>query len=165
MQEKAMTMHEEDSNETTLFLTFKVGGELLAFDVSRVREVQDLCPITRVPRTPEYMRGVINLRGAVIPVVDLRQKFGMSRTKSSIETRIVIIEFEMGGNLTVAGMLTESVHDVIGISEDQISPPPESGTRWRTEYISGIGKYAEDFILMLDVGRVFNDQENMSVIA
>lgn len=160
------TMHEEEQrDETTLYLTFKVGGELLAFDVSRVREVQDLCPITRVPRTPEYMKGVINLRGSVIPVIDLRQKFGMERIENTIDSRIVVIEFEQDGNLIVVGMLTDSVHDVIGISENQINPPPESGAHWRTEYVNGIGKYADEFILMLDINRVFATQQGISSIA
>lgn len=144
--------------ETRLYLTFKLERELLALYVSQVREVLDLCAITRVPRTPDYMKGVINLRGAVIPVLDLRLKFGMSGTRPTGDARIIIIEFEMDGVLTEAGILTESVHDVIGINDGNISPPPESGARWRTGFIKGIGKYDDDFILLLDIEKVFMRQ-------
>lgn len=146
----------EASDETVLYLTFKAGGELLAFEVSHVREVLDLCPITRVPRTPEYMKGVINLRGTVIPVLDLRLRFGLPPTESGIETRIVVIELDMGGTVTEVGVLTESVHDVIGIDTARISPPPESGKSWRSEYIRGIGKYADTFLLLLDIQKVLD---------
>lgn len=149
-------------NEVTLYMTFLLENELLALEVARVREVLDLCPITRVPNAPEYMVGVVNLRGSVIPVIDLRLKFGLSKTESTIDARIVILELSRDGVEAVAGIMADSVHDVVGIGDEQISPPPESGARWRTEYIKGIGKYGEDFILLLDIHRVFADQERMS---
>ena len=132
-------------------------------ELAEVREVLDLCAITRVPRTPDFMKGVVNLRGTVIPVIDLRLRFGMTQTESTIDARIVVIEFNLDGNDTVAGILTDSVHDVIGIDDDRISPPPETGSRWRTEYIKGIGKYGDDFILLLDIHRVISEQEKASV--
>ena len=114
-------MNEEiqtDNIETALYLTFKVSEELLAFEVSQVQEVLDMCPMTRVPRTPDFMKGVINLRGSVIPVLDLRLKFGMTQTESTIDARIVIVEFELDGVQTEVGILTDSVHEVIGISDE-----------------------------------------------
>ena len=148
-----------ESTESTRYLTFRLENELLALEVSRVREVLDLCAITRVPRTPEFMRGVINLRGTVIPVIDLRQKFSMSRTESTIEARIVVMEINLDGKETVVGILTDSVHDVIDINNDKIDASPETGTRWRREYINGIGKHDDHFILLLDIDRVFSDSE------
>ena len=148
-----------DAIESTRYLTFRLDKELLALDVSRVREVLDLCAITRVPRTPEFMRGVINLRGTVIPVIDLRQKFGMSRTESTIESRIVVLEIILEDKQSVVGILTDSVHDVIDITHDMIDASPETGTRWRREYINGIGKHNSQFILLLDIDRVFSDTE------
>lgn len=145
--------------ESVLYLTFRLDQELLAFEVSRVREVLDLCPITRVPRTPEYMRGVINLRGSVIPVLDLRLKFGLSITDSTIDARIVVIEINYEGDLVVVGILTDSVHDVIEIDSEQINSSPQMGARWRTEYISGIGKFKDQFILLLDIDRVFSARD------
>lgn len=149
--------------ESTLYLTFRLEKELLALDVSRVREVLDLCPITRVPRTPEFMRGVINLRGTVIPVMDLRQKFGMSATESTIESRIVVMEIKLEDKESVVGILTESVHDVIEINRNSIDAAPETGTRWRREYIHGIGKHNGHFILLLDIDRVFADNKTLSI--
>ena len=151
-------MSEVEAIESTLYLTFRLENELLALKGSNVREVLDLCAITRVPRTPEYMRGVINLRGTVIPVIDLRHKFGMSRAESTIDARIVVMEVNLdGNNETVVGVLTDSVHDVIEIDHDQIDASPETGTRWRREYINGIGKHDDHFILLLDIDKVFSD--------
>lgn len=144
---------------SVLYITFRLDKELLALEVSRVREVLDLCPITRVPRTPEYMRGVINLRGSVIPVIDLRLKFGLSKTVSTIDARIVVIELDVDGQETVVGMLTDSVHDVIEIENDRIDTSPQMGSRWRTEYIRGIGKHNDQFFLLLDIHRVFTAKD------
>lgn len=141
--------------DAVLYLTFRLERELLAFEVSRVREVLDLCPITRVPRTPDYMRGVINLRGSVIPVIDLHCKFGLAATASTIESRIVVIELHQDGEDVVVGVLTDSVHDVIEINSEQIDSSPQMGARWRTEFVTGIGKYKDQFILLLDIDRVF----------
>jgi purine-binding chemotaxis protein CheW len=152
-------MSEVEATESTLYLTFRLENELLALDVSRVREVLDLCAITRVPRTPEFMRGVINLRGTVIPVVDLRHKFGVSRTESTIDARIVVIEINLDAMETLVGVLTDSVHDVIEIHHDWIDASPETSIRWRREYIKGIGKYDDNFILLLDIDRVFSGTE------
>jgi len=145
--------------DSALYLTFRLDQELLALDVSRVREILDVCDITKVPRTPEYMRGVINLRGMVIPVIDLRQKFGLSRTASTIDARIVVMEINLDGGETVVGILTDSVHDVIEIDQDSIDSSPETGTHWRREYVKGIGKHGGQFILMLDIDQVFSGTE------
>jgi purine-binding chemotaxis protein CheW len=156
-------MYEAAQVESTLYMTFRVESELLALDVSQVREVLDFCPITRVPRAPVYMKGVVNLRGTVIPVIDLRLKFGMVQTESTIDSRIVVIEYSHDNIDTVetlVGILTDSVHDVIVIEEDQIGLPPETGARWRTEYIKGIGKHGDSFVLLLDIDRVMAQQED-----
>lgn len=154
-------MLEAEHLEINLYLTFRIEKELLAFDVSQVREVLDLCSVTRVPRTPHFMKGVINLRGTVIPVIDLRLKFGLKVADATIDSRIVVIEFNLNGNYTLAGILTDSVHDVLGIDKNQISLPPETGTHWRTEYIKGIGKHGDNFILLLDIYQVFSGKKNV----
>lgn len=143
------------ATDAVLYLTFRLERELLAFEVSRVREVLDLCPITRVPRTPDYMRGVINLRGSVIPVIDLHCNFGLTASASTIESRIVVIELHHDGEDVVVGVLTDSVHDVIEINSEHIDSSPQMGARWRTEFVTGIGKYKDQFILLLDIDRVF----------
>ena len=154
-------MLEAENVEINLYLTFRIEKELLAFDVSQVREVLDLCSVTRVPRTPHFMKGVINLRGTVIPVIDLRLKFGLEQADATIDSRIVVIEFNLDGNDTLVGILTDSVHDVLGIDKNQVSLPPETGTHWRTKYIKGIGKHGDNFILLLDIYQVFSDKKNV----
>jgi len=150
---------EEAATEAVLYLTFRLERELLALEVARVREVLDLCPITRVPRTPDYMRGVINLRGSVIPVIDLHLKFGLASADTTIESRIVVLELNHEGEAVVVGVLTDSVHDVIEIDSEHIDSSPQMGARWRTDFVTGIGKYKEQFILLLDIDRVFANRD------
>lgn len=149
-------MDEAATKETTLYLTFRIKNELFALNVAQVREVLDLCEITRVPRTPEFMRGVINLRGSVIPVIDLRLKFDMSETKSTIDARIMVIEIDLDESKAVVGVLTESVHDVIEMESGGFDTAPQMGSRWRTEFIKGIGRHEDQFILLLDINRIFS---------
>lgn len=147
------------ATEAVLYLTFRLERELLALEVARVREILDLCPITRVPRTPDYMRGVINLRGSVIPVIDLHRKFGLVSAESTIESRIVVLELNHEGEEVVVGVLTDSVHDVIEIDTGHIDSSPQMGARWRTDFVTGIGKYKDQFILLLDIDRVFANRD------
>jgi purine-binding chemotaxis protein CheW len=145
--------------ETTQYLTFRLADEIFAFDVSQVREVLDISNITKVPGAPEFMRGVINVRGSVVPVVDMRLKFGMAKTENTVETRMVVFDTMLDGESTALGALADSVHEVIELDPDQIEDPPRIGTRWRTEYIKGIGKRNEEFIIILDIDRVFAADE------
>jgi purine-binding chemotaxis protein CheW len=145
--------------ETGQYLTFKLGDEVFALDVAQVREVLDLTTITKVPGTPDFMRGVINVRGSVVPVMDLRLKFGLTKTEKSQDTRIIVMELNMEGDLTVLGTLADSVDEVINLEADQIEPPPKIGMKWRTEFIKGIGKRNELFIILLDIDRVFSSDE------
>jgi len=101
--------------ETTQFLTFKLGEEVFALDITKVREVLDFTTVTKVPRTPEFMRGVINLRGSVVPVVDLRLKFGMSRTENTVNTCVIIAEVAVDGERMVLGALPDSVQEVLDL--------------------------------------------------
>lgn len=105
------------------------------------------------------MRGVINVRGSVVPVIDLRLKFGMSRTENTMDTRIVVMEIFMDGEVVVLGTLADSVNEVIDLDKGRIEPPPRIGMRWRTEFIKGIGKRDELFIILLDIDRVFSSDE------
>ena len=155
-----------EANEgSTLFLTFRLGEELFALDVSQVREVLELANITGVPNALEFMRGVINVRGSVVPVIDLRAKFGMEPTKRTVDTRIVVMELSMDDELTVLGAMADSVHEVIDLPASAIEPPPKIGSRWRTKFIQGIGKKDDEFILILDIDKVFSVDELVSVQA
>jgi purine-binding chemotaxis protein CheW len=145
--------------ETGQYLTFRLGDEIFALDVAQVREVLDMCPITRVPGTPEFMRGVINVRGGVVPVMDLRRKFGLPRTEQTLDTRIIVMEIVIDGEVTVLGTLADSVNEVLDLESGRIEPPPKIGARWRTEYIRGIGKRDDKFLILLDIDRVFSTDE------
>lgn len=149
----------EKMAQSALYLTFKLEEEMFSVEVSQVREILDFTPITKIPRTPEFVRGVINVRGSVVPVVDMRLKFGMKGVDSTVNTRIVVLEVNQDGETTVLGALADSVHDVIELEADQIEDPPRIGSRWRTEFIKGIGKRDGMFIIILDIDRVFSSDE------
>lgn len=158
-------MSESQITETKLYLTFKLGEEIFALDVSQVREVLDLSTITKVPQAPDFMKGVINVRGSVVPVVSMRLKFGMPETERTLETRIVVMEISMDGETTILGAQADSVKEVIELEPEQIEPPPRIGSRWRTEFIKGIGKRDGNFILILDIDRIFSTDELVMVQA
>jgi purine-binding chemotaxis protein CheW len=145
--------------ETTQYLTFKLGDEIFALDISKVREVLDFTAVTKVPRTPEFMRGVINLRGNVVPVVDMRLKFGMTKTEKTVNTCIIIVEISLDGDTTVLGALADSVQEVIDLEPDKIEPAPKIGTRLKTDFIKGMGNRNEQFIIILDIDKVFSVDE------
>ena len=145
--------------ESTQYLTFKLEEEIFALDISKVREVLDFTAITKVPRTPEFMRGVINLRGSVVPVVDMRLKFGMTKTENTVNTCIIIVEINLDGETTVLGALADAVQEVIELESGQIEPAPKIGTRLTTDFIQGMGKRDEGFIIILDIDRVFSADE------
>jgi purine-binding chemotaxis protein CheW len=145
------------------YITFKLGDELFAINVSRVREVLDLSLITKVPTAPSYMRGVVNVRGTAIPVVDLRLKFGLPRATDSVNTRIIVLELEVDGEGAVLGGLADSVHEVIELEPSQITPPPTLATRWRSDFIQGMGRRGDEFIIILDINAVFSTDELLAV--
>jgi purine-binding chemotaxis protein CheW len=152
-------MSESGIMETTQYLTFKLEDEVFALDISKVREVLDFTTVTKVPRTPEFMRGVINLRGSVVPVVDLRLKFGMSRTEQTVNTCIIITEVRVDGETTVLGALADSVQEVMDLEPGQIEAAPKIGTRLNTEFILGMGKKDNTFVILLDIDKVFSTDE------
>jgi purine-binding chemotaxis protein CheW len=159
----AFLMSVNEITETRQYLTFKLGNETFATDVAKVREVLDLTTITSIPRTPDFMAGVINLRGSVVPVVDLRLCFEMSKTESTRNTCIVVVEVLLDSESTVIGALADSVEEVIDLEPDQIQPAPRIGTQIRTDFIKGMGKRDTQFIMILDIDRVFSAEELAAV--
>ena len=145
--------------ETTQYLTFKLAEEVYALDIGKVREVLDFTTVTKVPRTPDFMRGVINLRGSVVPVVDLRLKFGMAATEKTVNTCVIITEVTVDGDTTVLGCLADSVQEVLDLTPEEISAAPKIGTKLKTEFIKGMGKRDDRFIIILDIDRVFSLEE------
>ena len=149
--------------DTRQYLTFKLGEEVFAIEVSKVREVLDFTTITKIPRTPDFMSGVINLRGNVVPVVDLRLCFEMSKTEKTVNTCIVVMEMSIEGEATVIGALADSVEEVIDLEPEHIQPAPRMGTQIRTEFIKGMGTRDAQFIMILDIDRVFSAEELSAV--
>jgi purine-binding chemotaxis protein CheW len=145
--------------ETRQYLTFKLTEEVFAVDVAKVREILELTTITKVPRTPDYMRGVINLRGSVVPVMDMRLKFGMPATEKTVNTCIIVVEVLHEGEIIVIGALADSVQEVFELEPDQIEPAPRIGTKFTTDFILGMGKNNGQFIMILNIDRTFSSAE------
>jgi purine-binding chemotaxis protein CheW len=145
--------------QTRQYMTFKLGDELFAIDVAQVREVLEVSQITKVPTAPAYMRGVVNVRGQATPVVDLRHRFGLPEAADCVHTRIIVMELNLDGEATVLGGIADSVHEVIELDPGSIDPPPGIAMRWRTDFIQGMGKRGDDFIIILDVNTVFSSEE------
>ncbi len=145
------------------YLTFRLGDEVYALEITRVREVLDYTRVTKVPKTPDFMKGVINLRGGVVPVVDLRLKFGMTETVQTVDTCIIIVEVRVDDEQTLLGALADQVQEVLELDPNQIQPPPKIGTRLDTEFIRGMGKQNDNFIIILDIEKVFSIRELVMV--
>jgi purine-binding chemotaxis protein CheW len=153
----------ENITETTQYLTYKLDDEVFALDVAKVREILEESNITKVPQTPAFMRGVINLRGSVVPVIDLRLKFGMSETVKTVNTCIIVVEVQLEDELIILGALADSVQEVIEMEPQQIEAAPHIGSRLNTDFIKGMGKVDGRFIMILDIDRVFSSQELVAV--
>jgi len=156
---KEGSMSVERISDTCQYLSFNLHQEEFALDISKVREVLDYTRITKVPQMPEFMHGVINLRGAVVPVIDLRLKFGMGVTDQTLNARIIIIEISIDNEKTVLGALADCVNEVMELEPGNIEPAPKIGTRLNTDFIRGMGKRDEAFVMILDADKVFSSDE------
>jgi purine-binding chemotaxis protein CheW len=152
-------MSVEGITEVTQYLSFHLDEEEFALEITRVREVLDFTRITKVPQSPPFMKGVINLRGSVVPVVDLKDKFGIGQTEKTVLTRIIICEIMIDEGMTVIGALADSVHEVMDIEPQNIEPAPKIGTRLNTEFLKGMGKRDDEFIMILDIDKIFSADE------
>ncbi len=149
----------DDSGPMREVLTLELQGEIFAIDAHCVREILDMVPVTEVPRSQPFVNGLINVRGKVVPLADLRLKFGMKPRPSTAETRIVVIDAEIQGETTAVGILADRVYEVTEISAAAIEETPRIGLHWHQEYIGGIGKRGGDFIIMLNMEQVLADRE------
>ncbi len=151
-------MSEQQENiqlNTTQYLTFTLREEGFAVEIAKVREVLDVTTMTRIPRMPEYLSGVINLRGNVVPVMDLGQKLGMGIISHTKNTCIMIVELEIEGNMVEMGVLTDSVQMVLDLQSEDIESVPRMGTNLNTEFIKGMGRQRDDkFLIILDIDMV-----------
>ncbi len=139
------------------YLTFTLDNDFFALDITSVREVQDVSEITRIPESPPYMKGVVNLRGNAVPVMDVKMKFGMEPTENSINTRIIILELNRDDDSErLVGALADSVKEVLEIGASEINPAPNMDTMVHPDYIMGIARKAGRFIVLLDLIKVFD---------
>jgi purine-binding chemotaxis protein CheW len=145
--------------ETVQYLTFQLADEIFAIDVSKVREILEFSSITKVPQTPEFMRGVINLRGSVVPVIDLRLNFGMECTAQTVNTCIIVVEVNLDGEVVILGALADSVQEVVEMEPGNIEPAPHIGTKLNTAFIKGMGKINDAFVMILDIDKVFSAED------
>ncbi|MFP3861248.1 MAG: chemotaxis protein CheW [Bacteroidales bacterium] len=152
-------MDKEELGQINSYLTFKLGEEEFAANVSKVLSIMEMTKITKVPKSPEYMQGVINLRGQVLPVVDTRIKFGMSPTEFTQNTCIIVMEVDVENEQVLVGALVDSVQEVLELNDEDIQPPPSIGTNYKSEFISGMAKVDEKFIMILDMDKVFSAKE------
>lgn len=142
------------------YLSFKLGEETFAANVSKVLNILELTKITAVPKAPAYLKGVINLRGTVLPVVDTRIKFGLTPTEATMNTCILVLEVEVEGEHLQVGALVDSVQEVFEIEKNQILPPPNLGNRFRSEFISGMVKLSDElFIMLLEMDKIFSTDD------
>jgi purine-binding chemotaxis protein CheW len=145
------------------FLSFKLDQEIFAINVERVLEILEMKQITKVPKSPDYLCGVINLRGNVLPVIDTRIKFGLSATEFTVNTCIVVLHISFENEFLTIGALVDSVQEVLDIKDDQFQIPPTIGLKYRAEFISGMYKIDEQFIMLLDIDKVFSPDEIVEV--
>lgn len=147
------------SDEVSTYLTFKLGKELFAVNVTKVLTILEMKPITKVPNSPEHMRGVINLRGQVLPVIDMRIIFGMEATEFTQNTCIIVLNINIDNDDTQLGILVDAVDQVIEVSENEIEESPTIGTKYKTEFIQGMYKLEDGFIMLLNIDLIFNADE------
>jgi purine-binding chemotaxis protein CheW len=150
---------ETNAIDPTQYLTFRMAKEECAVPVLRVKEILEYDTPTRVPSTPEWIRGVINLRGGVVPVVDLALKFGLPESQITKKTCIVIVEIDQDGHVVLTGVVAETVSQVVEIGRDDIQPPPSFGAGIRVDYILGMAAIDRKFALLLDIDRVLSSDE------
>lgn len=141
------------------YLIFTIEKELYALHIAKVLEVVEFTSITRVPKTPDYMRGVVNLRGDVVPVIDLKLKFGLNETQKNVDTSIIVMEITIESENIIIGALADAVHEVITLEANDIEPAPRIGSVIDAEYLTGIGKKDEHFLLILNMDKIISTKE------
>jgi purine-binding chemotaxis protein CheW len=158
-------MNEANAIQTTAcappgkYLTFQLGGEIYGLEILKVQEIIGMMPVTHVPRVPEYMRGVINLRGRVIPVIELRRKFGLEPVEDTARTCIVVVQVSHGNDAVTMSLLVDEVREVVDVAAAQVEPPPSFGSALDTSFIMGMGKIADRVVMLLDVDKVLSTAE------
>ncbi len=151
--------HSDTVDDITQYLTFSVADERLAMSIDAVKEIIETPQVTRVPMTPDYIRGVINLRGNVVPVIDLGARLGRGALTLTRRSCIVLVEVQAGEEHHVLGMLVDEVKNILDIPREDVKPPPEFGSEIRTDFIEAMGRVEDVFVIILSVDHVLSVQE------
>lgn len=149
-------MSENETVGTSQYLTFTLGEEVYALDVGKVREILEVTKITKVPHTPEFMRGVFNLRGSVVPVIDMRLLFAMGLSEQTVDSCIIVVEVDLEGEALVLGALADAVQEVVELEPERIEPAPTIGTGLHKDFIRGMCTVDGRFVMILDMDTVFS---------
>ncbi len=151
----AADAHDALAEKAGQYLTFTLGGEEYGIEVLKVQEIIGMMPVTRVPQTPDYIRGVINLRGKVIPVMELRTRFALASKEDTERTCIIVVDVAGKGDKITVGLLVDDVCEVTEITEEQLEPAPSMGAAVEDAFILGLGKMGRNVVMLLDVDKIF----------
>ena len=151
--------HAEHAEHENKFLQLELDGEFYGIAISKVREINGLMDITAVPQTPVFMKGLINLRGKVVPVIDLRLKFGLPESNYDDRTSIIVIEFRSIYGQVQMGIIVDTVSEVVNLSGKQIEPAPNFGSQLKSEYIKGVAKIRDRVVIILDIDLILTDED------
>lgn len=145
--------------EATQYVTIGIDHEVFAISVEQVREILDLCPLTRLPNAPDFLAGMIDVRGQGVPVIELRRKLGLPTTTPTENTRIVVLEVQLDQRQITLGMVADRVFEVTALDEQDMEGAPEVGVRWRSDYIQAIGRRKGAFVIVFDLARLLSSEE------
>jgi purine-binding chemotaxis protein CheW len=156
-------MSMDSDNKLQTYLSFKLGEEVFAINVSKVTNILEMSQITKIPKAPEYMKGVINLRGSVLPVIDLRLKFSLPEKEATVDTSIIVLSINLNGEMVMVGVQVDSVKEVLEFITDEIAPSPTIGSKYNSGFIEGMWRTEDKFIMILDIDRVFSVDDIIDV--
>ena len=137
------------------YVTLGLDREIFAIPVSKVREILEVRPIARLPHAPDYLLGIIDVRGCGVPVIDLRVKLGLNPAETTVATRILVLEVTIGDRDLVMGLMVDKVFEVTALDNDAMDPPPDIGARWRSDYITAVGRRRDAFVVVFDLAKLF----------
>jgi purine-binding chemotaxis protein CheW len=156
-------MSNDSRKKVNSYLSFQIGTEIFAANVTSILNILEMTKITRVPKSPVFMKGVMNLRGSVLPVLDTRIKFGLPETEYTTNTCILVLEILSKNETIQMGAIVDNVQEVLELSDDEIQPPPSIGTNYRSDFLVGMASKNNNFIMIIDVNEVFADYDIINI--
>ena len=157
-------MSKETDNSMHSYLSFKLDRETFGVNVSKVIEILEVPHITKIPKSPAFMRGVINLRGTVLPVLDARLKFGLQAIPDTVNTCIVVFNIQMAGEPVMVGALVDAVQEVFEMDQSSLMPPPSIGGKFKNDFIRGMVRNEDDFVMILEVDKIFATEDIINLM-